>query len=101
MWYLESLRIPEQKQLMSASAQDLRVALHYPDPMIGYYQLHVISKRATPAKFSSYKLALLLHKTIHEEIPECDWLFLNFEQIFTCGQIALSNKKNKITSLWG
>jgi hypothetical protein len=63
---------------MSPSAQDLRVALHYPDHMISYDQLHVISKRATPAKFSTYKFALLLHNMINEENPECDWPVFKF-----------------------
>jgi hypothetical protein len=39
--------------------------------------------RATPEMFRNYKLALLLYKTINEEMPEEDWLSLNFNQIFT------------------
>jgi hypothetical protein len=54
--------------------------------MISYNLLHVMFKRATQAKFSTYKLPLLLHKTINEEIPKCDWLSIYFEETFTSRQ---------------
>jgi hypothetical protein len=31
---------PLQKQLLSATAKALRVAYHYPDPMISFLKLH-------------------------------------------------------------
>jgi hypothetical protein len=62
------------------------VALNYSDINISYVQLHKQAKRATRKTFSKYKLALLLYKTINEEIPEEDWSSLNFNQNFTSRQ---------------
>ena len=53
--------------------------------------------RATPEMFRNYRLALLLYKTITEELPEEDWLTLNFNQIFTSRQNKFRiNKTNRL-----
>jgi hypothetical protein len=53
--------------------------------------------RATPEMFRKYKLALLFYKTINEELPEQDWLSLNFNQIFTSRQSKFGiNKTNRL-----
>jgi hypothetical protein len=79
---LGSLKGPIKQQLLSTSAKALRMGLNYPDTNISYVQLHKKAMRATLKMFSKFKLALLLHKIINEEIPEEDWLSLNFNQIF-------------------
>ena len=89
IWHLSTLKGPLQKQLLSASAKALRVAYHYPDPMIRYLNLHKMANRATPCMFIKYKLSLLLHRTLNHEIPENDWLSLNFDQIITSRQTLL------------
>ncbi len=97
VWHLGSLKRPIKQQLLSTSAKALRVALKYPDKNISYTQLHTMAGRATPEMFRNYKLALLLYKTITEELPEEDWLALNFNQIFTSRQNKFRiNKTNRL-----
>ena len=80
---------------MSASAKALRVAFHFPDPMISYVNLHKMANRATPDMFLKYKSSLLLYRTLNDEIPEADWLFLNFSQVITRRQnIFMIRKTN-------
>ena len=80
IWLSDSLSYQLKKQLLSASGRALRVAMHYPDPMISFIQLHRTSCRATPDMMGKYKLALQLYKTFNNRFPEKDWLDLNFEQ---------------------
>jgi hypothetical protein len=86
VWHLNSLKVILQKQLMTASAKALKVALHFPDPMISYASLHKMANRATPEFFLKYKMSLLLYRTLNNEISETDWLSLNFDQIITSRQ---------------
>jgi hypothetical protein len=59
--------------------------------------LHCSNPRATPEMFRNYKLALLLYKTINEEILEEDRLSLNFNQILTNRQSKFGiNKTNRL-----
>jgi hypothetical protein len=95
VWHLGSLKRPLKQQLLSTSAKALRVALKYPDINISYVQLHTMAGRATPKMFCNYKLALLLYKTINEEVTEEDWLSLNFNQIFTSRQSRFRINKTK------
>jgi hypothetical protein len=78
---ISSLKVILQKELMTASAKALRVALHFPDPMISYANLHKMANRATPEMFLKNKMSLLLYRTFNNEIPETGWLSLNFDQI--------------------
>jgi hypothetical protein len=79
---------------MAASAKALRVAFHFPDPVISYVNLHKVANRATPGMFLKCKMSLLLYRTFNNEIPETDWLSLNFDQIITIRQsIFLTRKK--------
>ena len=93
VWHLGSLKAILHKQLMSASAKALKVALHYPDPMISYVNLHKMANRATPEMFLKYKMSLLLYRTFNNEIPETDWLSLNFDQILTSRQSNFLTQK--------
>jgi hypothetical protein len=51
IWHLSTLKGPLQKQLNMASAKAIRVAFHYPDPMIRYLNFHKMANRATPSMF--------------------------------------------------
>jgi hypothetical protein len=63
--------------------------------MISYASLHKMAHRATPEMFLKYKMSLLLYRTFNNEIPETDWLSLNFEQIITSRQsVFLTRKTN-------
>jgi hypothetical protein len=53
VWHLSSLSYMNNKQFLSASAEALRVALHYPGMSISYYNLHKTVKRATPSSFAT------------------------------------------------
>ena len=83
IWLSDSLKYSLKKQLLSASGNALRVALHYPDPMISFTHLHRLANRATPTMFCKYRLALQLYKTFNNRVPETEWLHLNLEQINT------------------
>ena len=83
IWLSDSLKYSLKKQLLSASGNALRVALHYPDPMISFIHLHRLANRATPTMFCKYRLALQLYKTFNNRVPETEWLHLNLEQINT------------------
>jgi hypothetical protein len=80
IWLSDSLSHQLKKQLQSASGRALRVAMHYPDPMISFQQLHRTSGRATPNMIDKYRLALQLYKTFNDRKPEKEWLDLNFVQ---------------------
>jgi hypothetical protein len=81
------------KQLLFESAKALRVAFQYPDPIISYVNLHKIANRATPDMFLKYKLSLLLYKTFNDEIPDIDFILLNFDQIITDRQSVFIVRK--------
>ena len=62
VWHLPTLK-PEIKQhLLSASANALKLAQHYPDRMESFINVHKSVKRATPEKILLFKHAVLLHK---------------------------------------
>ena len=87
VWHIHSLKQYDKKQLFTASARALRLANHYRDPMISFQNLHKKLKRATPEMYCDYKLALMLHKTYNDCIPESEWLELN------CSQTLMSRQK--------
>ena len=81
VWHLGSLKSTVKNRLLSASANAIRVALHYPDPFISFIDLHKMVKRATPEMFSLYKLSITLYKTFNDAIPEIEWMGLNLDQV--------------------
>ena len=83
VWHLNSLKYVLKISLLSVSAKAIRVAFHYPDSFISYVKLHEMANRATPKMFNEYKLVLLLFKTFNNQLPEANWLALNFDQINT------------------
>jgi hypothetical protein len=94
VWQLSTLKEKTKRKLLSASAKAIRMALHYPDSSVSYVELHQMAKRATPEMFRRYKLCLLLYRTFNEQIPENDWLSLNFEQANTSRQTNFNIRKN-------
>ena len=82
IWNIPSLHIEAKQKLLSISANALkRCTLTYHDRM-SYVDLHTLNKRATPEQMCWYKSSLLIHKLINTEIPQLDWLDLNFQQSF-------------------
>ena len=93
VWHLDSLQHQLKSQLMSASANALRVGLHYPDPFISFYNLHQIANRATPKMVCIYKLSLQLFKTFNQKLPEQEWTKLNFNVITMSRQVNFKTVK--------
>jgi hypothetical protein len=73
---------------MTASVKALKVVLHFPDPMISYANLHKMANRATPEMFLKYIMSLLLYRTFNNDIPERDWLSLNFDQLLLVDRVS-------------
>ena len=65
--------------------------------MQSFVNLHIECKRALPDQMILYKHAILLHKMYNNQLPETEWIALNFQQILTSRQTTFSivrtNKK--------
>ena len=96
IWHTHSLSNNLKHSLFVASANALRVCLHYPNREISYFQLHLITNRATPAMYLNYKLSLMLFKVINENIPLDEWTHLNFSQTLTSRQTNFICNKNNV-----
>ena len=94
VWHLPTLNAKLKHDLFVASAQALKVALHYPDTSLSYSDLHRLAKRATPDMYCKYKCAILLFKTFNHKIPTEEWIHLNFDQINTTRQTKFITKMN-------
>ena len=77
---------PQTCSFFVASSKALKLCNNYRDPLLSYYNLHKLTKRATPAMYSSYKCAILLHKTFNAMSWNDEWLHLNFSVINTSRQ---------------
>ena len=94
IWNIPNLKADLKRRLLSASANALKVCTPTYHDRMSYLELHKINNRATPAEFSNYKHALLLHKLIHTEIPTLDWIDLNFQQTFNRRSTSVNFVKN-------
>jgi hypothetical protein len=83
VWQLPNLNQNSKHSLFVASSNALKVCLHYPRIPYSYFDLHRITKRATPDMICKYKLALWLYKTFNDRLPYNEWLHLNFNRIST------------------
>jgi hypothetical protein len=100
VWQRGSLNNSFKKQLMSSSAKTIRLALHYPDPNTSHVDLQRMLKRATLNLMRKYKLSLLLYRTFNKEIPEIEWLSLNFDQTLTSRQTTFNIlRSNKLVGM--
>ena len=82
IWNIPNLKTDLKRRLLSASASALKVCTPTYHDRMSYIDLHKTNNRATPTEFSNYKHALLLHKLVQTEIPNLDWIDLNFQQTF-------------------
>ena len=53
-----------------------------------------MANRAAPEMFPRYKMSLLLYSTFNNEIPETNWLSLNFDQIIPSRQSVFITSRN-------
>ncbi len=84
---------------MSASGHVLRVCLHFQVLNVSFVDLHKITKRASPNNVGLYKIALQLYKTFNLQLPEKEWVHLNWQQTFTSRQTTFKIIKTTITEL--
>ena len=77
VWLLPDLKEYLKYAIFVASAKALKPCSHYRDPMTSYHELHKLTNRATPAMYSNYKCALLLHKMYNGTEWNNEWLHLN------------------------
>ena len=82
IWHLPSLSNITKKQLLSASAQPLKMCTHNYDQSISFITLHTLNNRATPDKMIKYKTSLLLHKIVNNNDMSLEWQQLFFNQNF-------------------
>jgi hypothetical protein len=82
IWHLPSLSNITKKQLLSASAQPLKMCTHNYDQSISFITLHTLNNRATPDKMIKYKTSLLLHKIVNNNEMSLEWQQLFFNQNF-------------------
>ena len=82
IWHLPSLSNITKKQLLSASAQPLKMCTHSYDQSISFITLHTLNNRATPDKMIKYKTSLLLHKIVNNNEMSLEWQQLFFNQNF-------------------
>jgi hypothetical protein len=94
VWMISSLKVILKNNLLSASANAIKMAFHYPKTLISYNNLHQMAERATPEMFSKYKLALLLSKIYNTHIPHDEWIFLNLNQYLTTRQTTFMINHN-------
>ena len=86
IWHIPSLNPISKQQLLSASANALKLCNVYNDPFISFRELHLSNSRATPNQMIKYKHALLLFSIFNGMTPTKDWIDLNFHQTTTSRQ---------------
>ena len=99
VWMLKNLKLSLQNDLLTASSNAIKLALHYPKHLISYNNLHRIANRATPKMYGLYKLSLLLYKTYNHQIPNEEWVQLNINQYFTSRQTNFMSNINNLHSI--
>ena len=72
----------KQQQILSASANALRILNNRSDLRVSFAQLHSQEKRATPMNFAKYRLSIQLHKIYSGNNDNDDWNDMNVQQNF-------------------
>ena len=80
IWLLPKLNRILKANLLSSSANALKICTPYYDYTMSFNFLHTINERATPHKYMLYKHAIELHKLFNLQQPPLDWISLNFDQ---------------------
>jgi hypothetical protein len=94
IWHLPTLSPDLKQMLLSASANALKLTQNNPNYMQSFVDIHKSCKRALPEQMILYKHAILLYKLYNENLPETDWLALNFQQTTTTRQAVFFILKN-------
>ena len=70
VWLMTSLKADLKKKLWQASSRMLQIVQKDINRQLSYDQLHVISKRASPAMWCSYVTACSMYDIIVNQVPE-------------------------------
>ena len=81
IWHIPSLSHQLKKNLMSASANPLKLCTKYVENT-SFLTLHAINKRATPDSMIKYKTSLQLYKLYNDTTSSLEWQHLFFIQNF-------------------
>ena len=109
IWLIPSLKRALKKKLFSASGNGLRLL----ERDTSFTELHKKYNRATPTQFQKYTTAVSFYDLIQKEIPEEDWIGLQFSiqndrrntrlsfqsnNTYRCGLNCLPNRLKSITN---
>ena len=72
----------------------LKITQRVPNPMQSFINIHTECKRALPEQMMTYKHSILLHKLYNTQLPETEWIALNFQQLLTSRQTTFSVIRN-------
>ena len=82
VWHLPTLKPKIKQHPLSASANALKLAQHYPKWMESSVNIHKNVNRATPEKVLIFKHAVILHKLFNTKTSSLEWADLHFKQTF-------------------
>ena len=83
IWNIPNLNNKLKQNLLSASANALKICTPTYHRYMSFTELHNINNHATPQQMCLYKHALLLYNVILNQEPPIDWIDLNFQQTFS------------------
>ena len=82
LWLSQGLKVRNKQQILSASANALRILNNRSDLRVSFAQLHSLEKRATPMNFAKYRLSIQLHKIYNGNNDDENWNDMNVQQNF-------------------
>ena len=109
IWLIPSLKRVLKTKLFSVSGSALKLL----DKNLSFRELHKKFNRATPTQFQKYTTAVSFYDLIKKEIPEEDWINLQFNiqndrrntrlkfqtnNTYRCGLNCLSNRFKSVTN---
>ena len=86
IWHIPTLNPHCKQQLLSASANALKLCTTYYNDRTSFEDLHKLNQRATPTQIMQYKHSLLLYKLYNRKEPIQEWVNLNFQQTLSSRQ---------------
>ena len=94
IWLTPSLSCELKQNLLSISANALRMCLRHDGFDISFENIHRVHKKSTPLQLMLYHQAIQLHKTInHPNFPNC------FEHITVANQTICTSRQLKFKIL--
>ena len=93
IWLLPTLKSGQKQQLLSASANALRLLNYQNNPYISFDDLHKNNNKSTPVHYSKYKLSLLLFKLFNSTTKSNEWIHLTNQIILTGRQTKFISSK--------